>query len=98
MIQLWLHLLFYPGAQANAGEGVTLEDYQGDKVNLDSIKAVSECIQLASNPDIVGDMEDIASVWCKQIEQVRERKDHIFWTTSLKLIESWELHMIAFRV
>lgn len=58
------------GAQANAGEGIVLEDYQGNKIDLGSIREVSECIQLASNPDVVSDMEDITTVWCQQIEQV----------------------------
>lgn len=70
------------GAQANAGEGIILEDYQGDAVDLDRIRAVSECIQHASNPDIVSDMEDIATVWCKQIEQVQTGLPH--FNSSLK--------------
>ena len=67
---VYIPLILFIGAQANAGEGVVLEEYQGDKIKIYDIKAVSECIQHASNPDIVCDMEEIASVWCKQIEQV----------------------------
>lgn len=58
------------GAQANSGEGVRLAKNTSEKVNLKEIKTVSDCIPISSNPDIVADMEDLASTWCKQIEQV----------------------------
>lgn len=57
-------------AQANSGEGVRLAKNTSEKVNLKEIKTVSDCIPISSNPDIVADMEDLASTWCKQIEQV----------------------------
>lgn len=58
------------GAQANAGEGIKLTDNTSEKINLLEIKGVTECIQVASIPEIVSDMEDLASIWCRQIEQV----------------------------
>ena len=65
-------LLFSPlDAQANAGEGVRLEDYTGDKVDLSSMKGITACVELATNPDVVAEMEELVSLWCKQIEQVR---------------------------
>ena len=76
----------FTGAQANAGEGVILEDYQGDKISIDMIKNVSECIQHASNPDIVSDMEEVAAVWCKQIEQVSFIFNLQRWLTELMSI------------
>lgn len=70
------------GAQANSGEGVRLAKNTSEKVNLKEIKTVSDCIPISSNPDIVADMEDLASTWCKQIEQVnyvyqKERKTSV---------------------
>ena len=63
-------VFFIPGAQANAGEGVRLEGYPGEKIDVASIRSIQECIALAANPDVVSDMEDLATIWCKQIEQV----------------------------
>lgn len=60
----------FVGAQANAGEGVRLAAYEGDKVNFAKVKGITECVQLAACPDVVSDMEDLAIIWCKQIEQV----------------------------
>lgn len=61
----------FQGAEANSGEGVRLAKNNSDKVNLKEVKTVLDCIPVASNPEIVADMEDLASTWCKQIEQVR---------------------------
>lgn len=63
-------LFFVLDAQANAGEGVRLVDYTGDKIDLSAVRTITDCIQLAANPDVVADMEDLLTVWCKQIEQV----------------------------
>ena len=62
--------IYYLGAQANAGEGVRLAPCTSEKVNLAEIKTAGDCIQAAANPDMVAEMEALASVWCKQIEQV----------------------------
>lgn len=67
-----MHIYKHTDAQANAGEGVRLADYDGDKIDLAGVKGISECIQLASNPEVVSEMEDLVSIWSKQIEQVSE--------------------------
>lgn len=58
-------------AQANSGECVRLASNTSEKINLQDIKTAHDCIQAAANPDIVSDVEELATVWCKQIEQVR---------------------------
>ncbi|XP_053374157.1 dynein axonemal heavy chain 8-like [Mercenaria mercenaria] len=68
---------YMQSAQANAGEGVRLVEYTGDKVNLYAIKELNECINLASDPDVVSDMEDLTSQWCKQIEQILAESDQM---------------------
>lgn len=44
--------------------------YKGEKVKLTQTKGISDCIQLATNPDVVADMEELVCEWCHQIEQV----------------------------
>ncbi|XP_052240013.1 dynein axonemal heavy chain 8-like isoform X2 [Dreissena polymorpha] len=64
-------------AEANAGEGTRLQDYEGDKINLACVRNITDCIQHSSNPDVVADLEDLATVWCKQIEQILAESDQM---------------------
>lgn len=60
----------FVGAQINSDQGVTLANCESDKVDLSEIKSAPDCIEAAANPDIVLALEDLATTWCKQIEQV----------------------------
>ncbi|KAK3588116.1 hypothetical protein CHS0354_012173 [Potamilus streckersoni] len=65
-------------AQAYAREGIMLEESTSEKVLLNEpTMNISQCIQLASNPDVVADMEVLATKWCRQIEQILAESDQM---------------------
>ncbi|XP_052061669.1 dynein axonemal heavy chain 8-like [Mytilus californianus] len=68
---------FLGHAQANSGECVRLASNTSEKINLQEIKTAQDCIQAAANPDIVCDVEELATVWCKQIEQILAESDQM---------------------
>ncbi|OWF42162.1 dynein heavy chain 8, axonemal-like [Mizuhopecten yessoensis] len=70
-------LQYLRSAQANAGEGVHLVKCTSDKVNLAEIVTINDCIDVAANPEVVSDMEDLAMAWCKQIEQILAESDQM---------------------
>lgn len=39
-------------------------------VDLFAIKTAQDCTGAAANPEIVSELEELVTVWCKQIEQV----------------------------
>eukprot|EP00105_Crassostrea_gigas_P037004 XP_019921152.1 PREDICTED: dynein heavy chain 8, axonemal [Crassostrea gigas] len=94
-------LMYLRSAQANSGEGVRLAKNTSEKVNLKEIKTVSDCIPISSNPDIVADMEDLASTWCKQIEQILAESDQMRKeaddTGPLAELEHWRQLMARFN-
>ncbi|WAQ93677.1 DYH8-like protein, partial [Mya arenaria] len=92
---------YMQSAQANAGEGVRLAEYEGAKVDIAAVKGFTECIQLASNPDVVADMEDLTNIWCRQIEQILAECDQMRKeaddTGPMAELEHWRQMMARFN-
>ncbi|XP_062602161.1 dynein axonemal heavy chain 8-like, partial [Saccostrea cucullata] len=94
-------LMYLRSAQANSGEGVRLAKSTSGRINLKEVRTVSDCIPVASNPDIVADMEDLASTWCRQIEQILAESDQMRKeaddTGPLAELEHWRQLMARFN-
>lgn len=41
-----------------------------EKIDLSKMKSAQDCITSASNPEILTELEELVTIWCKQIEQV----------------------------
>ncbi|XP_056012226.1 dynein axonemal heavy chain 8-like [Ostrea edulis] len=94
-------LVYLRSAQANSGEGVQLAKCTSEKINIREVGTVSKCIQLAANSDIVTEMEDLVSTWCKQIEQILAESDQMRKeaddTGPLAELEHWRQLMARFN-
>lgn len=72
---LFTHLYqFLLGAEANVAEGIQLAECPPDLLDLNEIKMVADCVQAAASADVVAGTEELASAWCKQIEQVTNKE------------------------
>ncbi|XP_071095783.1 dynein axonemal heavy chain 8-like [Haliotis cracherodii] len=92
-------LAYLRSAQMHVEEVVRLVDC--DKVDMQEIKSVGDCVQAAANPDIVSVLEDLALAWCKQIEQILAESDQMRKeaddTGPLAELEHWRQMMARFN-
>ncbi|XP_064651602.1 dynein axonemal heavy chain 8-like [Lineus longissimus] len=48
-----------------------------ETVNLDGVRTASDCVTASANPEIVCQLEELVTVWCKQIKQVLAESDQM---------------------
>ena len=65
-------LYFILGAELSADGVVRLTKCDG--IDLSVINTAHDCITAAANPEVLPQLEHLVSLWCKQIEQVRQIK------------------------
>ena len=60
-------VIVFVGAKASA-EGVV--ELRCDEVDMTNYKTASDCINAATNPELVAQLEGVVTTWCKQVVQV----------------------------
>ena len=58
----------YPGAQQSVEGVVRLK--MSESIDMSAITSAQDCIDAATNPDMLASIEELVAIWCKQIEQV----------------------------
>ena len=59
-----------------------------DNLDLSTFRTQQDCVQAAGSPEVVSAVEEVVTVWCKQIEQVCFclHIERVILNTKIKLI------------